>query len=368
MQLGRIYRARGEGNWFLRYYETVKDTTGRQVRRRACKKLADYGGQYRTEASVRHLAKDVLEPINTLEAPVYSTQTVAGFFEHVFLVEREPYLRPATRRLYHAVFKLMKPHFGSSTLRDFKTSDASRLLLATANKPDGTRRAHGVLKHNKGVLSAVFKHARRTDRIQHDPIRDAELPRGTIFPTYAYSLEEIKKMLKVVKGTTRTLLATAAFTGMRISEICSLRWSDIEGDTINVQRSVWGGEVGPTKRPASTAPVPLVPILKRELAAHRKRNPTGTYIFENTVGKPQDTKVMVTALMGTLKDAGLQWHGFHAFRRGLATNLHDEGVDDLTIAAILRHADVSTTRALYIKRLPQQSVKAMKKLSRAYGD
>lgn len=33
-----------------------------------------------------------------------------------------------------------------------------------------------------------------------------------------------------------------------------------------------------------------------------------------------------------------EWHGWHAFRRGLATNLHALGVDDKTIQAILRHS------------------------------
>jgi len=33
-----------------------------------------------------------------------------------------------------------------------------------------------------------------------------------------------------------------------------------------------------------------------------------------------------------------RWQGWHAFRRGLATNMHDLGVDDETIQAILRHS------------------------------
>jgi hypothetical protein len=38
-----------------------------------------------------------------------------------------------------------------------------------------------------------------------------------------------------------------------------------------------------------------------------------------------------------------QWHGWHAFCRGLATNLHDLGVDHKTIQAILRHSNVALT-------------------------
>ena len=56
------------------------------------------------------------------------------------------------------------------------------------------------------------------------------------------------------------------------------------------------------------------------------------------------------------------WHGWHAFRRGLATNLHDLGVDDKTIQAILRHSNVAVTQACYIKTLPKQSIAAMQKL------
>ena len=56
------------------------------------------------------------------------------------------------------------------------------------------------------------------------------------------------------------------------------------------------------------------------------------------------------------------WRGWHAFWRGIATNLHDLGVDDLTIQRILRHSSVEVTRRAYIRTLPEQSVEAMSRL------
>ena len=56
------------------------------------------------------------------------------------------------------------------------------------------------------------------------------------------------------------------------------------------------------------------------------------------------------------------WHGWHAFRRGLTTNLHDLGVADKTIQAILRHANVQVTQNSYIKTLDSQSIAAMRQL------
>jgi len=56
------------------------------------------------------------------------------------------------------------------------------------------------------------------------------------------------------------------------------------------------------------------------------------------------------------------WHGWHAFRRGLATNLHDLGAPDKTIQAILRHANVQVTQNSYIKTLDSQGIAAMRQL------
>jgi hypothetical protein len=63
-----------------------------------------------------------------------------------------------------------------------------------------------------------------------------------------------------------------------------------------------------------------------------------------------------------LEEAEMAWHGYHAFRRGLATDLRALNVDDLTIMEILRHSDVAVTRASYIKRVSAKSVEAMGRL------
>ena len=60
-----------------------------------------------------------------------------------------------------------------------------------------------------------------------------------------------------------------------------------------------------------------------------------------------------------------EWHGRHAFRRGLATNLHRLGVNDKTIQAILRHSNIATTQDIHIKTVSSDSEVAMKLLETA---
>jgi hypothetical protein len=57
-----------------------------------------------------------------------------------------------------------------------------------------------------------------------------------------------------------------------------------------------------------------------------------------------------------------EWHGWHAARRGLGTNLYRLGVPEKTIQAILRHANVSTTNTFYIKSTADDTRAAMAKL------
>jgi len=58
----------------------------------------------------------------------------------------------------------------------------------------------------------------------------------------------------------------------------------------------------------------------------------------------------------------MEWKGWHSYCRGLATYLHELGVPDKVIQAILRREDVSTTQRSYIKTVPRVVTDAMKQL------
>ncbi|MGB0125396.1 MAG: tyrosine-type recombinase/integrase [Silvibacterium sp.] len=105
-------------------------------------------------------------------------------------------------------------------------------------------------------------------------------------------------------------------------------------------------------------------ILDEHLASVKPRN----FIFETFRGDPADLDYMVRKVIRPcLAEAKLPWYGLHAFRRGLATNLHELGVADIVIQAILRHSDVSVTRQAYIKNdaVDSRSLEAMKMLESA---
>jgi integrase len=190
-------------------------------------------------------------------------------------------------------------------------------------------------------------------------------------------------MLAILPEPAATIIATAAFTGLRRGEIRGLLWDNYTGQELRVTRSIWNSTPDEPKTEKSKAPVPVIAQLRAMLEAHRKvtGNAAGP-IFANGLAKPLclnnlANRVILPILHRCvhcgksrpehkkethrfeLDISRVIWHGWHAFRRGLATNLYRLGVPDKTIQAILRHANLSTTMNVYVKSVDEDSVKAM---------
>jgi integrase len=365
MQKGRIYK-KGR-SWILSYAVKVQKPDGAVAWAMRSKKLAPINNEFKTKASVQHLAQEILAPLNTKTARPESTDTVEHFLEHTYLPYCKANLAASTHNGYKYLFNDLKPHIGNQHLRDFGTVEGERLLNDFAA---AKRRPQTMLKNLKGFLSGAFRYAVRTGVLRFNPMRETVLPKGKPMESRrAYTLAEIQAMLKVLGEPERTAVLLAALTGLRLSEIRGLRWDDYDGETITVKRSVWRTHVGETKTPGSAATIPVLPVLSRALDKHNQKTDLRTrYIFEGKTGRPlvlaNTTRFKIAP---KLKANKIPWSGWHGFRRGLASTLYALAVPDKVIQQILRHADVAVTMKHYVKTSTEQSEAAMKKLEDAFS-
>lgn len=329
------------------------------------KKLAPVSPKYRTEASVRHFAAELLAPANAHRVRAEATQSVCDFIDTVYLPFVKRTLRPATHDAYNTLYLRLKPFLGDIEMREFDVPTAERVLIAATEK----RYAHTTHRNLRNLLSGAFRYALRLGVIRNgNPIRDVVVPKGKpVANVPAYTVEEILAMLAVLPEPARTVILLAALTGLRHAEIRGLKWEDLQDGELHVKRSVWNTHVGETKTLSSAAPVPVLPVLARALKAHHKTAHC-EYIFAGRTNKPLVLQnVVKKVILPTFKKAGLKWQGFHGFRRGLGSNLYALGVPDKVIQAILRHAQLSTTMDIYIKTNAAASLAAMNKLEGAFG-
>ena len=381
-QKGYIFR-RGK-SWFVRYCDDVLQPDRTVKRKLVCKKLdVEYSDQYRTKASVKSFAQEILAPINAGLIDAKSTMLVTDFVTNIYFPEYADKKRASTSKSYHDMFDIhLKHRLAKITLRQFRTVDGERLLSAIARDTELGRNS---LKHIKSFLSGVFKQAKRLGILNGvNPMADTSIPPSKEpAETHAYSVDEIKRMLALLGEPARTIVLTAALTGLRKGELAGLCWDDFNGRELSVNRSIWNGVTNLPKTARSKAPVPVVRELAEALEAHREKMGKLAVgpIFQAGNGKPSNLdnlarRVIIPAIEKCLVcrisesahkpeghmfqlDASLQWHGWHAFRRGLATNLHTLRVDDKTIQAILRHSNIGLTQNVYIKHVTKSGVSAM---------
>jgi len=445
MQKQRGYIFRAGAWWYIKYRDTVVDTDPKSptfnptIRKQQVKKLTPVAPEdqrlKRPPESVLAEGEKFLRPLNEGSVTPESTQTLVQFVENVYFPHAEQQKRASTAKTDRNRWDThLRPRCSKMRLRDFRTVTGEHLLQEIARQNDLSK---ATLKQFKSLLSAIFKHAKRQGFIDGvNPMQDVSIPKARKSePTYAYSLDELNRMLAVLDERSAAIIAVAGFSGLRRSEIQGLRWSDYDAkaSSLRVERSVWEGIVDETKTQASNEAVPVISALAKRLDKYRATmgakgkaaGATGSAassagssdsssadspIFATSNGQPlrlnnilrscilpvlnrcevcgkgedegehvrseepKGTSAAVNSLPSNSAHAGQAgtpshlfrrdeslpaWRGWHAFRRGLATNLHDLGVDDHTIKAILRHSSVTVTQRSYIKSLPKHSIDAM---------
>jgi integrase len=386
MQSGRIFR-KGP-SWFLRYYRD--EFVGGQAQRvRVCVRLARYSDAYRNKKDLAPLVATHLSSSGETRAEL--SLTVSEYVQSHYFPTVTNRLKPSTLRGYQDIFKLQVKSSSLSRvrLRDIRTSTLQAFL-------DSLQGSHQSLLLVRSFLSGVFSHARRSDVwTAVNPLMSVRVGGKKTKPIrHAYSVEEIQHMLTVLPEPARTVVGVAAFTGLRKGEIRGLRWEDYDGDKLNVQRSVWRTHVGETKSVESSGAVPVIPLLRTILAEHlsrcRGRAEKHNFIFSGDkkgfalhldnlyrrVISPALTSCKICGKVGSAHEGEkheyqpdemkTRWHGWHAFRRGLGTNLAALGVPVKTIQEILRHSEMATTAKHYIIIDGKNAARAMKKMQRAF--
>ncbi len=180
-------------------------------------------------------------------------------------------------------------------------------------------------------------------KIKEKPVYDCTLPQNTK-PEIAFLTEpEQTALLSVIPNTTHgRAIQFLLGTGMRVSELCGLKWSDFQSDEIHVERvnmtiQDWrdDGYINVETLPKTTRGKRIIPLTKtlitllnqQSLAQKQECLKTGRkfddkdgYIFANALGNPANRNNIARAFRSLCKNAGIESRGIHTLRHTFATN------------------------------------------------
>lgn len=191
--------------------------------------------------------------------------------------------------------------------------------------------APGTAKRDLAVLHGLFRAAVRYKVRTSNPCTDVRVAKYQEVERRVLTIDEERRLVEVSPPYLRTFIVVAINTGLRLSELTGLLWSDVDFTANRV-----------TLRETKSRKVQTVPLnrhAREALLTLRGAGRVGpVFTFEG-----QRLQNPRKALASAATRAGIGKVTCHVFRHTCATRLLEAGVDIRTVQAWLRHANITTT-------------------------
>jgi integrase len=344
------------------------------------------------KAADAYHAKVTVEVADGVHTPPAKSVTVKAAAEDWLRFVAGEKRERATLRGYRVlVERHIVPRLGATKLATLTQPRVQKLrddLLDTANGGVVSRRlARKVLATLKAILKDAKRRGNVAQNVAADVMistssRDRPKPRvGVDIPT----TDEIRRVIDAAReGYGRTFLMTAAFTGLRASELRGLRWEDLDlkhGVLRVHQRADRYNDIGRPKSAAGERSVPIGPMVANTLRQWKLACPksAGDLVFPTRTGEVQALNNIVNRLWRPTQvragvvdaDGKEKYTGLHSLRHFYASwciNRKKEGGLELpakTVQARLGHASIVMTLDRYGHLFPSDDGAELAEAERA---
>ncbi len=170
------------------------------------------------------------------------------------------------------------------------------------------------------------------------------------------------------------------FTGLRIGEICALRWNkiDLKNGLLSVEESMQRiqnhSEETPCKtrvivtNPKSLSSIRTIPLPEFILSSLKPLSKEGNeFLLTGSSEKFIEPRTLQYKFRKILSDLNIRELNFHALRHTFATRCVESGFDVKSLSEILGHASVNVTLNRYVHPSDETKLQNMKKLEHLFN-
>lgn len=330
------------------------------------------------------------------------TITLNEWFEMWLINYKNLTLKKGTIENYKRNYRsYIQPYLGKMRVCDIRGEHIQKLFNLLLSQGY----AVSTLYVSKGILSGMFRQLLKNDILEKNPVQFVEFPRQPRKKARrVLSEEEQMIFLEYAKGSDyEEVYLLALATGMRIGEICALRWSDIDFTnqilTVNgtlKQFKDTGFFIDTPKSLASRRIVPLLPSICKMLK-RRKRAQVGTVMGKYTIKEkwqdlvflhpgegyePMRKRTIAYDMDAIVERINMdrkekyknkrrrpelfEHVSPHALRHTFATRALENGIPPKVVQEILGHSSITITMDLYTHVLDKTKSEEILKLQRIF--
>ncbi|HFH9839212.1 TPA: tyrosine-type recombinase/integrase [Streptococcus suis] len=285
--------------------------------------------------------------------------------------------KPNTLRQFIYIKKcFLLPNFGKLKLTDITPLMVQTVLNKWAknayNKSPNVVKSKGVYSNFKLLHTynkRILNHAVSLGLIDENPANKVEipkLPKSVSTRKKFFTDSEIKSLFDYLEQNQHTyqdlydmtLYSLLLATGCRINEVLALEWSDIDFSRkkISITKTVNNHlQINSPKTRTSNRIIDidnqtimmLKKYQKRQKLAAWELGKTEKLVFSKFTDKYPSKNYQLDRLHATLKKAGIEEAGFHAFRHTHASMLLNAGLPYKQLQLRLGHSNLATTMDIY---------------------
>lgn len=297
------------------------------------------------------------------EKTVGRNSTVDRWFEEWLDVYKRPAgLTTKSLAIYtQKYYGYISPAIGSMRLKDVREVHLQKIL----NTQAGRSQSH--VTKLRMVMQAMFKKARQTRMIQHDPAEGLMLPQYTKGVRRSITDQERVHILATAQTHRAGLwVLTILYAGLRPQETAALLWKDIdfEANEIHVYKALEAGS-SVIKSPKTEAGFRSVPIHSALLPRLRAaRGAPFEYVFQTRDGNPLSSDALPRLWRSFRRALDIEMGATvyrnqiieskvapdltaYCLRHTFCTDLERAGVPLNVAKELMGHADIATTANIY---------------------
>ncbi len=365
---GENIHKRKDGRWEARIIEGYHDGKS--------KYRSIYGKTY---TEVRMKREEALVKLSLKPAPSAKKLASFDFIASDWLHSVRSSIKESTYTRYHrTVHVYLMPKLGTISLIKLSPNDINR--ISEELMQNGGKRGQGLsaktISDILSVLKLILHYGTRQGYACPDTsnINSPKKKKPKVKTLCNNEIQRLEQLLWDSNDTISLGILFSLYTGVRIGELCGLRWEDINFNTgtVRISRTVERiTDMNPSAKlktrvvvstPKTENGLREIPLPKALITFLEMKKSSGQHYLITGTNKHSEPHTLYIRYKRYLKRHEFDSYTFHALRHTFATRCIEAGFDAKSLSEILGHSDVSTTLRCYVHTSMEQKRQLMELL------